>query len=116
MLGPEFHYNIDSYRELRSQSELPKFLDPNTKRKFPKTLILDLDETLVHSSFAPVDDAEIVLPIPVENNICNVYVQIRPGARYFLEEASKNFEVVIFTASLSKYAEPLMYKLDPDEV
>jgi TFIIF-interacting CTD phosphatase-like protein len=28
-----------------------------------KTLILDLDETLVHSSFQPVENADIVLPV-----------------------------------------------------
>lgn len=81
-----------------------------------KTLIVDLDETLVHSSFIDVDDAEIVIPIQVEDRKCNVYVQVRPGAQYFLEEASKNFEVVIYTASISKYAEPLMEKLDPNNV
>lgn len=28
-----------------------------------KTLILDLDETLVHSSFQPVDNVNIILPV-----------------------------------------------------
>jgi RNA polymerase II subunit A small phosphatase-like protein len=29
---------------------------------------------------------------------------------------SKHFELVVFTASLSKYAEPLMKQLDPEEL
>jgi len=33
------------------------------KNKGKKTLILDLDETLVHSSFQPVDNVDIVLPV-----------------------------------------------------
>lgn len=52
-------------------------IDQNIGRK---TLVLDLDETLVHSSFKPVDDADIVLPVEIEGNICYVYVLIRPGA------------------------------------
>lgn len=48
----------------------------------------------------------------METKFCSIYVEIRPGAQYFLEEASKIFEVVIFTASLSKYADPLIDQLD----
>jgi hypothetical protein len=31
-----------------------------------KTLVLDLDETLVHSSFQPVDDVDLVLPVEID--------------------------------------------------
>lgn len=33
---------------------------------------------------------------------------------HFLQRMYKHYELVIFTASLSKYADPLMQKLDPD--
>ena len=45
-----------------------------------------------------------------------VYVQIRPGAFQFLSEMSKFYELVIYTASLSKYADPLMNILDPEKL
>ena len=77
-----------------------------------KTLVLDLDETLVHSSFKPPEHADIVLPVEIEGKICYVYVLVRPGALQFLEELSTYYELVIYTASLSKYAEPLMKILD----
>jgi len=32
-----------------------------------KTLILDLDETLVHSSFTPVDSCDLILPVSLLN-------------------------------------------------
>ena len=38
----------------------------------------------------------------------------RPGAEYFLQQMAQHFEVVIFTASLSKYADPLMNMMDPN--
>ena len=44
----------------------------------------------------------------------DVYVQVRPGTDQFLREMAQHYEVVIFTASLSKYANPLMDLLDPN--
>jgi len=82
------------------------------ENKEKKTLVLDLDETLVHSSFKPPEKPEIVLPVEIEGKVCYVYVLIRPGAMAFLEELSEYYELVIYTASLSKYAEPLMNILD----
>ena len=42
-----------------------EFILPEQKKinKGRKTLILDLDETLVHSSFQPADNIDIVLPV-----------------------------------------------------
>ena len=76
-------------------------------------MVLDLDETLVHSSFKPVENADIVLPVEIENQICMIYVLVRPYVAQFLKRMHKHYELVIFTASLSKYAEPLMLQLDP---
>ena len=81
-----------------------------------KTLILDIDETLVHSSFQETPDADIVLSIDIEGRKHNIFVQVRPMCREFLEEVSKYFEVAVFTASLSKYANPLMDIIDEDNV
>lgn len=55
------------------------------KDRGKKTLVLDLDETLVHSSFKPVLGADIVLSIQIENIQSNVYVLVRPGTYEFLE-------------------------------
>ncbi|KAL2642329.1 hypothetical protein R1flu_009916 [Riccia fluitans] len=78
-----------------------------------KTLVLDLDETLVHSSFRPVPHYDFNIQVEVENKLCNVYVIKRPGVDHFLQAVSKIFEVVVFTASLRKYADPLLDILDP---
>lgn len=86
------------------------------KDKDKKTLVIDLDETLVHSSFKPIPNPDIVLEVEIENNVCQVFVLVRPGTDKFLERMSLFFELVIFTASLSKYASPLMRKLDPRQL
>jgi TFIIF-interacting CTD phosphatase-like protein len=38
-------------------------LPPSKENDNRKTLILDLDETLVHSSFSPVDNCDLILPV-----------------------------------------------------
>ncbi len=78
-----------------------------------KLLVLDLDETLVHSSFKPVPNSDYTLEIGVDGTLYNVYVLKRPGVDEFLERVSQCYEVVVFTASLPQYANPLLDLLDP---
>lgn len=88
-------------------------LNPQSPRsKGKKVLILDLDETLVHSSFKPPAEPSIVLPVEIDGKRFKVYVLVRPGAMDFLKEMQIYYEVIIYTASLSKYADPLMDILD----
>ena len=75
-------------------------------------MILDLDETLVHSAFKYIPNIDMILPIEIEGRICEIFVLKRPGVDEFLRKMSHLYEVVIFTASLSKYASPLIDKLD----
>jgi carboxy-terminal domain RNA polymerase II polypeptide A small phosphatase len=50
----------------------------------------------------------------METRDFTVYVQVRPGCSEFLKELSKYYELVIYTASLSQYADPLMDIIDPE--
>lgn len=70
----------------------------------------------MHSSFKPPKNPDIILPVDIEGRVCNVYVNVRPGCAKFLNEMAKYYEVIIFTASLSKYADPLMDILDEQMV
>jgi len=90
-------------------SQLGPQAGPNIGRK---TLVLDLDETLVHSSFRAVATADIVIDVEIEAELHKVYVRKRPGCDEFLLESSKLYEIVVYTASMSKYASPLLDKLD----
>ena len=76
-------------------------------------LVLDLDETLVHSSFKPVPNPDFVIPVEIDGVVTDVYVLKRPWVDYFLEQCAARYEIVVFTASLSKYADPLLDLLDP---
>jgi RNA polymerase II subunit A small phosphatase-like protein len=86
--------------------------DQSPRSRGKKTLVLDLDETLVHSSFKPPNDPGLVLNVEIEGRTLQVFVLVRPGTCEFLAEMEKYFELIIYTASLSKYADPLMDILD----
>ena len=86
------------------------------KEKGKKTLVLDLDETLVHSSFESVDNCDLVLPVEIEGKDWNIYVLKRPGVDLFLKKMSLVYEIVIYTASLPRYANPLLDWLDPNRL
>ena len=81
--------------------------------------MLDLDETLVHS-VGGMENGEggepqhdFIIQIPQNNNSSHdVHVMVRPHVEEFLQRMSKRFELVIFTASISKYANPLLNIVD----
>ena len=46
--------------------------------------------------------ADFIVPVEIESQIHNVYVMKRPGVDHFLKEMGRLYEIVVFTASLSK--------------
>ena len=91
-----------------------KFVLPPKEKNAPRiSLVLDLDETLVHCSIEPVPNADLTFPVNFNGVEYTVYVRKRPNFEYFLQSVCKNFEVTIFTASQRVYAEKLLDILDP---
>ena len=92
----------------------PKNYSPQPPRK---KLILDLDETLVHSGFNPFTrKSDISIKIDVDGKIHTVNVLKRPHVDEFLNEISKYFEVYIFTASMEEYASPVIDIIDKNKM
>lgn len=75
--------------------------------------LFDLAETLVHSSLVPCDDADFTFMVNFNLTEHTVYVRCRPHLRDFMERVANLFEIIIFTASQSIYAEQLLNVLDP---
>jgi Dullard-like phosphatase family protein len=76
---------------------LPKL--PENIEKSTYTLVLDLDETLVHFFFTPSGGTFL----------------IRPFCFKFLEDMSKIFEIAIFTAATKDYADSILDIIDPNK-
>jgi len=103
--------NNDFYKGCSPEEGL---LSPPTKEnQHKKCIVLDLDETLVHSSFKPVAEADFIVPVNLDGVSHEVYVMKRPRVDEFLRIMSELFECVLFTASLAKYADPVSDYLDP---
>ena len=65
-------------------------------------LVLDLDETLVHSSFRAVPNPDYIIPVKIEDVVHQVYVCKRPGVDEFMRRVGERYEIIIYTASLNK--------------
>lgn len=52
--------------------------------------------------FQMLPSADFIVPVEIETQTHNVYVIKRPGVDHFLKEMGKIYEIVVFTASLSK--------------
>lgn len=79
-----------------------------------KTIVFDLDETLVHCVDDCIETADVAIDIHFPSGeVVKAGVNIRPFARECLQEAAKYFEVIIFTASHKYYADEVLNHLDP---
>ncbi|GAA5898644.1 Nem1-Spo7 phosphatase catalytic subunit NEM1 [Sporobolomyces salmoneus] len=92
-------------------------------RLTPKTLVLDLDETLIHSTSRPVSGRARGRSVPKGLKTTMVEVVLdgrstmytvykRPWVDFFLRKVSSWYTVIIFTASLPEYADPVIDWLD----
>ena len=74
-----------------------------TKNNKEFSLVLDLDETLVH--FKDKD-----------NGLGDGILQIRPGLTEFLEEIVKYYELILFTSATQDYADALIDAVEKEKI
>jgi Dullard-like phosphatase family protein len=72
------------------------------KSNKPYTLVLDLDETLIHFKANP-------------NNEESGTIKIRPYLYQFLDTIKKYYELVVFTAATQEYADPIINALETNK-
>ena len=86
-----------------------------------KLLILDLDETLIHSDLdfllkeKNVKYDEVLHFDSEEEKNIPLPVVLRPGVFEFLDYASKNFDLIVFTASDQQYADAIINYIEKDK-
>ena len=87
---------------------------PKLKRKVKKTLIFDLDETLIHTNNDPRQKSDVVVDMVFpDGQRSRAGVNVRPFVREVLMELRKECEIIVFTASHKDYMEPIIDYLDP---
>lgn len=78
-------------------------------------MVFDLDETLIHCNESINLPCDVVLPIKFPHgDVIEAGINIRPYAIECLEELSKYYEIIVFTASHSCYANVALDYLDPE--
>uniref|UniRef100_A0A672MQ03 protein-serine/threonine phosphatase n=1 Tax=Sinocyclocheilus grahami TaxID=75366 RepID=A0A672MQ03_SINGR len=93
------------------------FCSDTVKRKI---LVLDLDETLIHShhdgvlrpTVRPGTPPDFVLKVVIDKHPVRFFVHKRPHVDFFLEVVSQWYELVVFTASMEIYGSAVADKLD----
>jgi CTD small phosphatase-like protein 2 len=85
---------------------------PEIKPDF-KTLLLDLDETLIHSCSLKENPKHVLTVYGDHGDSVKLGLNVRPFCLEFLEIMSQYYEVVLFTASSSTYANAIVNFLDP---
>ncbi|CAG9856245.1 unnamed protein product [Phyllotreta striolata] len=85
-----------------------------------KVLVLDLDETLIHShhdgvvrqTVRPGTPPDFVLKVTIDRHPVRFFVHKRPHVDFFLDIVSQWYELVVFTASMEIYGAAVADKLD----
>ena len=75
-----------------------------------------MDETLIHTDFIPSFKYESTLEVMLDGEKTTVYLSVRPGMHEFIELMHRHYELIIFTASVSSYASPIINLLDKNRV
>lgn len=112
LFSQELFLNIQQLRHFQCNKKLSfKPISASEQNKNSKaTIIVDLDETLV---FVEPLQSNKKYDHVICSNHKQLGVQIRPYASTFLAQLSIHFDIFIYTASVSVYADKMRLLLDP---
>ena len=76
--------------------------------------IFDLDETLIHCELKDIDRAQKKIKIKMSASLeKTIGLNIRPNFEKSILKIKEKYHVIMFTASLQKYADAVMDEIDP---
>lgn len=87
-------------RLLKKYAFLNSFSRHSLTQKGKKTLVLDLDETLIHSSKSVLPFYDFKITFQKKPKATLVYVVVRPFLAQFLEIMEQFYEIVVFTSGI----------------
>lgn len=82
----------------------------SSKHTNKKTLVLDMDETLLHASGIPVRSSDFIITL---SDGVRFYCTKRPHLDQFLKRMSELYEVVVYTSGEKEYATTIINEVDP---
>lgn len=80
------------------------------------TVVLDIDNTLVHASPSNVPTCAFEIDVLYEKRTFHYWVSVRPFVKELLDYLRENteFEVIVFTAAKEQYGREIIRNLDPE--
>ncbi|EIE20539.1 HAD-like protein [Coccomyxa subellipsoidea C-169] len=104
----------------KKETQIPNpqlLLGPQQKRdRGRKTLILDLDNTLIVNATETRGDHDFTIIASFKDSDIIKYMHIRPWVDALLSAASQHFEIGVFTAATAEYAWAVLEVIDPNKV
>lgn len=103
------------------------------KNENKKILVIDLDETLIHTSFQKIKNPDLMIEIDsnnkkntTTNNNTNTdasiskkveaYIRIRPGVDKFLSQMSRYYDIYVYSASSKNYLNTIIKNIDKNNI
>lgn len=109
-----FQFTRKCFNVIRKLPPQPENVIRNRLINSRKILVLDLDETLIHTfDQNPPDDCVCVNASIFNQTERTIHFKVRPYCYEFLHKMSKYYELCVFTAGHSTYANPIINYLDP---
>lgn len=99
----------EPYQPFEGPNRLPPLLSNHQERG---TLVLDLDETLVHCCTSPLPEPDTIFSVKFAKQKFKVYAKFRPFLQEFLERVASDWEIVVYTASQPAYANKMLDIID----
>lgn len=85
------------------------------KTEKKKTLILDMDETLIAAKFEGKEPKNFKRTFSFDFSGTQIHVRARPHVEDCLEKLSQLYELIVWTAGVKDYADPILDRLDPEK-
>ena len=118
MLGLDFCRRFSTRKKSSLHQEKQATNDDDASNNNKLTVVLDLDECLVHvdkTGNFRTDTAIESFALHLDPDLCNYQVHLRPGWKDLLDHLAGNphqYQVHLFTASKPTYAQPIVSELE----
>ena len=130
---PKHMHNNNIYSSEKNKKGIDNLNNNNennlAKNDNKKILVIDLDETLIHTSFQKIENPDLKIQLdnsnkknPLNNNdmpaskIIDAYIRIRPGVDEFLTEMSKYYDIYVYSASSKNYLNSIIKNIDKNNI
>ena len=97
-----YRLESSSIKNSENQNKLNSFFLPSRDPKFKFSLVIDLDETLIHFKRS-------------EENSKKGILILRPYLFYFLSSMKKEYELILFSFGNEKYVDPIIEMIEKKE-